>query len=74
MNLQINFSMDNAAFAENLDGGHMEAARILRRIADRIDDFILAGRSVETIYDGNGNGVGRWHIESTAEELLERRA
>lgn len=52
------FNTDNAAFVED-DLGHLEIARILRVIAERIkNDSAVEGKA----FDYNGNAVGdfRW--------------
>lgn len=49
----ITINMDNAAFQEGK--GNYETARILRKLADDIEEFTLA----EKIKDINGNTVGK---------------
>ena len=53
--LEIQFATDNAAFADG--NGEAEIARILRALADKIED---GGRDDMQIYlaDLNGNGIG----------------
>ena len=58
MNARITINMDNAAF-EDLLGS--ELARILRDLADRIEDGDLADRIV--LRDYNGNTVGQFEID-----------
>jgi hypothetical protein len=56
ISFRVNISTENAAF--DGDARNHETARILRRIADRLD----AGESMEfyeTLLDSNGNDVGR---------------
>jgi hypothetical protein len=55
----INMTCDNAAFEDNPE---REVARILRRIADRLDQFIDIEPTWHTIFDTNGNDVGRWSL------------
>jgi hypothetical protein len=74
MNLRIEFSMDNAAFDSDPSN---EAARILRRIADQVADDPEGSPRYDkfrTVFDSNGNDVGRWRIDPETEALLERRA
>jgi hypothetical protein len=52
----IEFSTDNAAFADDMDG---EVRRILTKITDQWSN----GRSSGTILDTNGNRVGSWSSE-----------
>jgi len=60
MDLEIKINMDNAAF-EDING--QEAARILRKLADKIDGGSLEdGDSVSAI-DINGNKVGRLRVK-----------
>jgi len=49
---ELSFETDNAAFADDRSG---EIARILRQIAANLDQ----GRDQETIFDVNGNVVGK---------------
>ena len=58
----VEFDIENAAFAEGNAGA--ETARILRRIAERLEDGEDSGACV----DINGNQVGWWSIELPEEE------
>ena len=58
MNARITINMDNAAFEDFLGS---ELARILRDLADRIEDGDLADRIV--LRDYNGNTVGQFEID-----------
>ncbi len=50
---------ENAAFdVENGGGALSETARILRKVADRLDDGELFD-TFQTLFDFNGNDVGR---------------
>ncbi len=60
MQLKIRISMDNAAF-EGCNGA--EAARILRSVAETIEDVELSERSTLALADVNGNVVGRLAVE-----------
>lgn len=61
--LTLSVRTDNAAFeGENLDH---ECARILRRIAARIEQGDYTSKA-QTVADANGNDVGRWKL--TTEE------
>ena len=55
MKFELDFKMGNAAFETDRQA---EAARILRSIADLLDN----GLSEAPIHDGNGNTVGDWAI------------
>lgn len=60
MKLRIAIEMNNAAFEE---GRGAEAARILRDLADRLeDDGVQAGTHIP-LYDINGNRVGNARTE-----------
>jgi hypothetical protein len=58
MKLKIVMTMDNAAFEEENGGSGTEAARILRKIADRIDGENCTVGDVTPCMDINGNRVG----------------
>lgn len=61
--LQVAVTCENAAFEG--DPGP-ECARILRKIADKIE----AGQDAynyQTIFDANGNDVGRWRLTTRPE-------
>ena len=66
MQMKIELSMDNAAFGE---APGMEAARILRELADRIEYDILAPDMFVPLRDVNGNRVGQTEIEGCEEEV-----
>jgi hypothetical protein len=70
MKLHVDFSMDNAAFTDDGSDGSIEAARLLRKVAEELDCFRLSG----DCYDLNGNTVGAWAIDLEPELLLERGA
>jgi hypothetical protein len=55
MKLTITFNMDNAAFEDN---SGTEAARILRKLAARIDGEECTVGDVMPCIDLNGNNVG----------------
>jgi hypothetical protein len=55
----VTINTDYAAFEDR----NAELARILRRLADRLDEGLEHGR----LLDFNGNMVGRWAIEEDAE-------
>lgn len=63
MAFRINLDTDNAAFTE--DGS--EVARLLRKVADDIDN---GGRD-GSLRDINGNRVGSWEYEWDGEEEAE---
>ena len=55
--MQIKFSTDNAAFTEYYYP-NMEIARVLKRIAARVEEGAKSG----AIMDSNGNKIGRWSL------------
>lgn len=57
MKATISINMDNAAFTE--DGGRPELARILRKLADDVEN----GKAPVPLRDANGNTVGSMEIE-----------
>ncbi len=71
MNFHLNIHCDSAAFHDEIEGDfspEVELARILRRIADEIvgGKFSIDenyGTSYETIFDLNGNDVGRFALK-----------
>lgn len=58
MTLNITINLDNAAFEDGAGGG-IEAARLLRELADRYEDCGLDGRVQDILVDLNGNRVGQ---------------
>ena len=57
MKLKIEIRMDNAAFEDN-EGA--ECARILRSLAEKIEDSPKLDAGLwSTLYDCNGKGVGK---------------
>jgi hypothetical protein len=56
MKCKITISMDNAAFEDG--EGKPELARILRRLADKVE----AGDEPPFLYDVNGNKVGKCEV------------
>lgn len=58
MGFKLKIKTDNAAFAEDGNDGKNEVARILREIADKLED----GCDVGFPRDINGNKVGEWSI------------
>jgi hypothetical protein len=62
--LKLEFAMDNAAFDDGGDG-RFEATRLLREVADRLEEDELVredGRAHGSIRDTNGNVVGGFEI------------
>ena len=53
----------NAAFDEEDGNAGPELARILRELADRIDDGVPDGDTA-SLFDANGNRVGAWNYSS----------
>lgn len=56
MKLKIEIRMENAAFA---DENGIEVARILRKLADDVDNNTIEFGSFVYAYDSNGNKVGQ---------------
>lgn len=56
MNIQITINTDNAAFEDA--GPGREVGRILRRLADQIEDWPGANEFAIGLRDINGNKVG----------------
>lgn len=54
MKFKVTIATDNAAFMEE-DDPRPETARILRELADRLDN----GADTYILHDANGNTVGR---------------
>ena len=54
INFKVIMNLDNAAFQDR--NTEMETARILREIADKIEN----GDDSLKIYDINGNSIGSW--------------
>jgi len=63
LRFKIQMTCENAAFEGGADA---EVARILRALADRLDSYGSSG-FYETIFDANGNDVGRFRL-STRED------
>lgn len=55
MKLKLHVEMDNAAFEDNQGG---ECARILRKLADQLDENPWLGGLSTRLIDYNGNVVG----------------
>lgn len=69
MSFQMKFDTDNAAFTDsyehedNVLACATECARILRKIAEQLEQGNVG--NFRTIFDANGNDVGRWKLEMT---------
>lgn len=61
MNAVIRVDMDNAAFDEE-EGKTNELARILRRLADALEEDMPESFRAHGLYDTNGNRVGELKI------------
>lgn len=62
MKFEVEFACDNAAFDNDLAS---EISRILRRLADKVEEgelTVLAGK-YRDIKDVNGNKVGTWRLK-----------
>jgi hypothetical protein len=55
---KLNIKTGNAAFSEEEGGPHLELARLLREVADRVEN----GEDHGSVMDINGNSVGRWTL------------
>lgn len=66
MTLSIHIETVNAAFDDNQQGP--ELARILRGIADRLENLAPSDCADWTIYDINGNRVGRLYLDDEESE------
>ena len=61
MKFKLRFKMDNAAFE---DYPEKEIVRILRQVADKIDELAPGDcYPYDTIRDINGNRIGDWELE-----------
>jgi hypothetical protein len=58
MSFKLKIKTDNAAFTEDGNDGKNEVARILREIADKLEQ----GYEVGSPRDYNGNKVGEWSM------------
>lgn len=56
----ITVQMDNAAFSEPVNG--TELARILRELADGIEQTALENGDGGGLFDSNGNRVCKWEV------------
>lgn len=59
---KVEFSTDNAAFecdGATVTGRNIEIARILRQIAEQVDNDEESG----SVRDANGNKVGTWGVK-----------
>lgn len=56
---QLHIHTDNAAFE---DDAPQEVARMLRKLADRLDMTSAGNDDDGTLYDINGNKVGAWSL------------
>jgi hypothetical protein len=56
MKLKIDINMDNAAFEDNAGS---ECARILRKLADELEDTNAEEGVLGPLFDVNGNKVGK---------------
>lgn len=61
MGFSLAIHTDNAAFE---DGAAGEVARILRELAAKLDNYD-GYELYQTVFDANGNDVGRWRLNSS---------
>lgn len=70
MKMTVEITMDNAAFHapseedEPMGECGTEVARLLRHLANRVDDCNLPDRTSGMLVDYNGNTVGSWAVSS----------
>jgi len=62
MDAIITINMDNAAFHHRPDLPGWELSRILRLLADNVQEWELEAGSGWPLFDWNGNTVGRFTI------------
>lgn len=64
MEFKLNIRCDGSAFGDDDIGGgpEWELARLLRIIADRVENQEVDSTHYQTIIDGNGNSVGRYRL------------
>lgn len=62
MKAKLTLEMENAAFADGMAG--QEVARILRQLADKIQDWPGANAFNLGLRDINGNKVGKFEVVS----------
>lgn len=60
---KVEFATDNAAFEG--EARRDECARILREIADKLEN---GSQDEAKVYDQNGNAVGRWSLSEIDED------
>lgn len=64
MQLTIRINMDNAAFyepSERSDNGG-EVARILTKLAEKVENTHIDNDSGGLLHDVNGNKIGNWYV------------
>ena len=66
MKFVLKFDMDNAAFDGHNSG--YEVSRILGKIAKRALQFNVEPDFTGAVIDANGNNIGKYHVELTADE------
>lgn len=74
MTFQLTINTDGSAFCDEETGDHApgaEIARILRRLADRIE---FGGWLEEPVFDINGNRVGNYVVTNDDSQVEEARA
>ena len=64
--ITITIKTDNSAFAN----GNEEVARILRKLADKIDDGCLIMKDEFSLLDINGNNVGKYVCTKNREVIF----
>lgn len=68
MRFNLSMRVDNAAFSEDMNN---EIARILRKIADKVE---ASGKSIywyQDIFDVNGNNIGQFAVKDDDGNTIE---
>jgi hypothetical protein len=71
MKLMLTIQMDNAAFADDGNGGRDESSRILEIVRQKLEQ---GSETKAGLYDINGNRVGQWEIKPDAKRHDNRPA
>lgn len=64
MKFTLEIECDNEAFGETNEDRCEEIARILRRVAERLQTNVYGAGAVRGVVDANGNTVGDWSIHA----------
>jgi hypothetical protein len=61
MKFHLHAALDNAAFEDSCSGTEM--ARILRKLADKLEGYAMGDGDKGKLADFNGNSIGGWVVE-----------